>query len=31
MSLVIDEADAILRIGFEEDLKEILSLLPSDR
>ena len=31
MCLVIDEADAILRIGFEEDMKEILKCLPKDR
>lgn len=29
--LVIDEADKILDIGFEEDMKEILKLLPEDR
>lgn len=29
--LVIDEADKILDIGFEEDMKEILSMLPEDR
>lgn len=29
--LVIDEADRILEIGFEEDLKEIISLLPEKR
>lgn len=28
LSLVIDEADAILRVGFEEVMNEILSLLP---
>lgn len=27
-SLIIDEADRILEIGFEEDLKEIISILP---
>jgi hypothetical protein len=27
--LVIDEADRILDIGFEEDLKQIINLLPS--
>lgn len=29
--LVIDEADAILKIGFEQELKEIISLLPKKR
>lgn len=29
--LVIDEADKILDIGFEEDMKSILKLLPEDR
>lgn len=29
--LVIDEADKILDIGFEEDMKKILQLLPEDR
>ena len=29
--LVIDEADAILKIGFEEEMTEILRLLPKDR
>jgi len=29
--LVIDEADRILDIGFEEDMKSILRLLPSER
>lgn len=29
--LIIDEADAILKIGFEEEMKEILSILPRDR
>lgn len=29
--LVIDEADKILSIGFEEDMKQILNLLPEDR
>ena len=29
--LIIDEADTILKIGFEEDLKSIIKLLPSDR
>lgn len=29
--LVIDEADRILEIGFEEEMKQILKLLPTDR
>lgn len=29
--LIIDEADTILKIGFEEELKKILSILPSKR
>ncbi len=29
--LVIDEADRILEIGFEEELKAIIKLLPTDR
>ena len=29
--LVIDEADAILKIGFEQELKDIISLLPKKR
>jgi len=29
--LIIDEADKILDIGFEEDMKQILKLLPEDR
>uniref|UniRef100_A0A6G1S4I1 ATP-dependent RNA helicase n=1 Tax=Aceria tosichella TaxID=561515 RepID=A0A6G1S4I1_9ACAR len=29
--LVIDEADKILDIGFEEDMKQILNMLPADR
>jgi ATP-dependent RNA helicase DDX18/HAS1 len=29
--LVIDEADKILDIGFEEDMKQILNMLPEDR
>jgi ATP-dependent RNA helicase DDX18/HAS1 len=29
--LIIDEADAILKIGFEEELKEILNILPMER
>ena len=31
LSLVIDEADAILKIGFEEEMNEILRILPKDR
>lgn len=27
--LIIDEADRILQIGFEEDMKQIINLLPS--
>lgn len=29
--LIIDEADAILKIGFEEEMTKILKLLPKDR
>jgi ATP-dependent RNA helicase DDX18/HAS1 len=29
--LIIDEADAILKIGFEEEMNKILKLLPNDR
>jgi superfamily II DNA/RNA helicase len=29
-TLVIDEADELLKIGFEEDLTEILKLLGKD-
>lgn len=31
MMLIIDEADAILRIGFEEEMNKIISLLPKER
>ncbi|KAF4664602.1 ATP-dependent RNA helicase ddx18 [Perkinsus olseni] len=31
MSLVIDEADRILQIGFEEDMNQILKILPKKR
>lgn len=31
LGLFIDEADALLRIGFQEELAEILKLLPSNR
>lgn len=30
-ALVIDEADRILEIGFEEEMKQIISLLPNGR
>jgi len=29
--LIIDEADAILKIGFEEEMNQILKLLPTER
>ena len=29
--LVIDEADRILEIGFEDELRQIIKLLPKDR
>lgn len=29
--LIIDEADAILKIGFEEEMNKIIKLIPSDR
>jgi ATP-dependent RNA helicase DDX18/HAS1 len=29
--LVIDEADRILEIGFEEEMRQIIKLLPRDR
>ena len=29
--LIIDEADAILKIGFEEEMNQILKLLPKNR
>lgn len=29
--LIIDEADRILEIGFEEEMNRIISLLPKDR
>ena len=29
--LIIDEADAILKIGFEEEMNKIIKLLPKDR
>lgn len=31
VSLIIDEADQILKIGFEEEMNEILSILPGER
>merc|ERR1719161_1948366 len=31
MSLVIDEADRILEIGFEEEMNQILKMLPKER
>lgn len=31
MCLIIDEADQILKVGFEEEMKQILSLLPTQR
>lgn len=31
LCLVIDEADAILKIGFEEEVNEILNIIPKDR
>lgn len=30
-SLIIDEADRILEVGFEEEMKQIVALLPKDR
>ncbi|CEG65578.1 Putative ATP-dependent RNA helicase HAS1 [Rhizopus microsporus] len=30
-ALVIDEADRILEIGFEEEMKQIIKILPTDR
>lgn len=30
-TLVLDEADKLLELGFQEELQQILSLLPSDR
>lgn len=30
-ALVIDEADRILEIGFEEEMKQIIKLLPFGR
>ena len=29
--LIIDEADAILKIGFEEEMNQIMRLLPKER
>ena len=31
LALVIDEADNLLRIGFEEEMNEIMKLIPQDR
>ncbi len=31
VALVIDEADAILKIGFEQEMNEILKILPQER
>jgi len=31
LALIIDEADRVLEVGFEEDLKRILKILPSKR
>mmetsp|Transcript_19818 Transcript_19818/g.38842 ORF Transcript_19818/g.38842 Transcript_19818/m.38842 type:complete len:626 (+) Transcript_19818:201-2078(+) len=31
LCLIIDEADRILQIGFEDDMKQIISLLPQER
>lgn len=31
LCLVIDEADALLKIGFEEEMNRIIQLLPSER
>ena len=30
-ALVIDEADRILEVGFEEEMRQIVALLPKDR
>lgn len=30
-ALVIDEADRILEIGFEEEMKKIISILPNGK
>ena len=30
-ALVIDEADRILEVGFEEEMRQIIALLPKDR
>ena len=29
--LIIDEADAILKVGFEEEMNQIIKLLPKER
>jgi len=31
MTLIIDEADQILKVGFEEEMNQILKLIPSMR
>lgn len=31
MCLIIDEADQILKVGFEEEMKQILNILPKER
>jgi ATP-dependent RNA helicase DDX18/HAS1 len=31
MCLIIDEADAILKIGFEQEMNDILNILPKER
>lgn len=31
MCLIIDEADQILKVGFEEEIKQILDILPKER
>ena len=29
--LIVDEADAILKIGFEEEMNKIIKMLPKER
>ena len=31
MALIIDEADAIMKQGFEEEMNKILNLLPKEK
>lgn len=31
MNVIIDEADCILKIGFEQEMNEILAILPKNR